>query len=244
MKNRLLHPYFFALLLITTLPIAAQQEEEDIIRIEYRTLGWNGYFGVKLKSDTYTVFPASFSKPKTYSGTRTLQFFKDENMVVDRGDAESAAYFADQSQEFDDDSNSATPTPATQSSPKQEEALIPFAQVRIPEGMKKVLLIFIGGEQGKPNRIIPMDDSLTKTDTRNVQFYNLSPIPLVVKAFDTIKQVPPRKQAIWELTSTDRVSPLMIAVTEPEDKLVYSTSFGVRKGQRIVFFARDRKSVV
>jgi hypothetical protein len=93
-----------------------------------------------------------------------------------------------------------------------------------------------------PLRAIALDDSLARTDDRNVHFYNLSPIVLVVKTFDKVKKVAPRQQSRWELKADQNKSSIAIAVTDPETKVVYSTRYRMREGQRIVFFARKQPS--
>ena len=105
-----------------------------------------------------------------------------------------------------------------------------------------MLLIFFPAPQGSklPLRAIALDDSLAQTDDRNVHFYNLSPIELVVKTFDKVKKIAPRQQSRRELKPDENKSSIAIAVTDPETKVVYSTRYRMRDGQRIVFFARKQ----
>jgi hypothetical protein len=64
----------------------------------------------------------------------------------------------------------------------------------------------------------------------------------VVKTFDKVKKVAPRQQSRWELKADQNKSSIAIAVTDPETKVVYSTRYRMREGQRIVFFARKQPS--
>lgn len=163
-----------------------------------------------------------------------MLFYKSSTTEVDF-EEEMDQYMASLTSEESDTETSAPkpPKPAVKKAP-----LAPFASVRIPEGMKKALLIFAPPSGAKGQRIFPVDDSLAEPGTRNVHFYNLSPVELVVKTMDVIKTVPARQQVIWKLKPDQSSSPIAIAVTDPEKKVIYTSRYRIRDNERLVFFAQ------
>ena len=225
------HTLALALFCVYASAASAQSaEEEETIQIKYRTFGWGlqKSLSTPTSKEVVNLMNSQFSGQQRYSGPRVMRFYKSESAGID--DWEASPTIAEIAPDTDN-KDSATPPP-------------PLAEVTIPHGIKEVLLIFFPAPQGSklPLRAIALDDSLARTDDRNVHFYNLSPIVLVVKTFDKVKKVAPRQQSRWELKADQNKSSIAIAVTDPETKVVYSTRYRMREGQRIVFFARKQPS--
>ncbi len=227
------HTLVLALLCLGTATAPAQTpEDEEDIQIKYRTFGWalqKTLSTTPTSQETVNVMSAQFSEQQRYTGPRVIRFYNSDVASIDDWDSGMPT------PEIEPDANtqkSATPPPPPP----------PLAEVIIPHGMKEVLLIFIPAPPGSklPLRVIAMDDSLTQTDDRNVHFYNLSPIELIVKTFDKVKKVAPHQQARWDLKADENKSFIAIAVTDPEAKVVHGTRYRIRDGQRIVFFARKQ----
>ena len=210
---------------------AQTPEEEETIQIKYRTFGW----GLQKTLSTPTskravnVYDTQFAGQQRYSGPRVIRFYSSKSAGIDEWEADIQT---PDSVSDTDNIKSATPPPPPP----------PLAEVTIPHGIKEVLLIFIPAPRGSklPLGVIALDDSLARTDDRNVHFYNLSPIELIVKTFNKVKKIAPRQQSRWELKADENKSSIAIAVTDPETKVVYSTRYRMREGQRIVFFARKQ----
>jgi len=213
----------FSLLLLWLSPLAFAQNEE-LRRIEYRTLGWGVQqtFTLSGATDSVPVFRSQFSDEMVYVGSDIMEF------QIGQSDS------ADNEFKF------------RSSPPTDSEAVAPVraavARAQIPKGMNKVLLIFLRSNAGSdlPFKVAVLDDSTSDIYSKNVHFYNISPEPLVVRAFDEARNIPGGGQSVWKLKSSDSKSALQIAVTNPEAKLVYSSRFRLLDSQRLVFMARKR----
>lgn len=228
------HTLALALFCLGTGVASAQSTEEDAyIHIKYRTFGW----GLQKTLNTPTskgevnVFDTQFSGQQSYAGPRVIRFYQSNTAGIDDWDPGLPEPEIASDADTQDSAEAPAPPP-------------PLAEVTIPHGIKKVLLIFIPAPRGSklPLRVIALDDSLAQTDNRNVHFYNLSSIELIVKTFDKVQKIPPRQQSRWDLKADENKSSIAIAVTNPEAKVVYSTRYRMRDGQRIVFFARKQPS--
>ena len=218
--------------------LAQAPEEEEEIQIQFRTYGWGEYHKALYLPDSeesFAVFHSNFSQPLSYRGQPTMLFYKSSTAEADF-EKEMDQYMVSLTGEESDNTETSAPKPPKPAVKKAP--LAPFASVRIPEGMKKVLLIFAPPRGAKGQRVFPVDDSLTELNTRNVHFYNLSPVELVVKTMDVVKIVPARQQVIWKLKPEQSASPIAIAVTDPEKKVIYSSRYRIRDNERLVFFAQ------
>lgn len=227
------HPFItytlvLVLLALGTATAKAQSSEEDAyISIKYRTFGWGLQKTLSTSNGKkiVSILDTQFSGQQTYTGPRIIRFYKSDEEGIDEWQT------GDPADEIEPDAKTQkTTTP------------MPQAEVTIPIGAKEVLLIFIPAPEGSklPLQAIALDDSLSQIDNRNVHFYNLSDIELIVKTFDKVKKIAPFQQSRWDLKPQENKSFIAIAVTNPEAKLVYSTRYRLRDGQRIVFFARKQ----
>jgi hypothetical protein len=218
--------------LYATVASAQPAEEDEYIQIKYRTFGW----GLQKTLSTLTskgavnVYDTQFSEQQRYTGPRVIRFYSNKYGGIDEWEASTSVTDSASDVDNQDSAEALNPPP-------------PLAEVTIPHGIKEVLFIFIPAPRGTklPLSVVALDDSLARTDDRNVHFYNLSPIELVVKTFDKVKKIAPRQQSRWELKADENESSIAIAVTDPETKVVYSTRYRMRDGQRIVFFARKQE---
>jgi len=221
----------FCLCAATASAQSIEEEEDEYIQIKYRTFGWGlqKTLNTPTSKEAVNVLDTQFSGQQRYTGPRLIRFYKSNTAGIDDWEADTSA--TDIAPDADNQDSAEAPTPPP-----------PLAEITIPHGTKEVLFIFIPAPQGSklPLRVIALDDSLAQTDDRNVHFYNLSPIELIVKTFDKVKKVAPRQQSRWELKADENKSSIAIAVTDPKTKVVYSTRYRMRDGQRIVFFARKQ----
>ena len=208
---------------------AQSAEEEETIQIKYRTFGWGlqKTLSTPTSKSAVNVYDTQFAGQQRYSGPRVIRFYSSKFAGIDEWEADIPV--TDSGSDTNTQDSAAAPPP-------------PLAEVTIPHGIKEVLLIFIPAPRGSklPLGVIALDDSLARTDDRNVHFYNLSPIELVVKTFNKVKKVAPRQQSRWDLKADENKSFIAIAVTDPKTKVVYSTRYRMRDSQRIVFFARKQ----
>jgi len=227
------HTLALALLCLCAATTSAQsaEEEEEYIQIKYRTFGWGlqKTLSTPTGKELVNVLDTQFSGQQRYTGPQVIRFYSSKSAGIDEWEAGTPV--TDITPDTDNQKSAESPAPPP-----------PLAEVTLPHGIKEVLFIFIPAPRGSklPLAVIALDDSLAQTDDRNVHFYNLSPIELVVKTFDKVKKVAPRQQSRWELKPDENKSSIAIAVTDPETKVVYSTRYRMRDGQRIVFFARKQ----
>ncbi|WOO41030.1 hypothetical protein [Rubellicoccus peritrichatus] len=214
------------LYLISACFLHGQFDPDSNVRIRYRTLGWGvqNTFELGSTNQQVAVYRSHFSSPITYQGAPLLEF--RQSSIEQFDDTSGRSEISQSEGSAQDNLREGTPV---------------LARAQVPSGMSDVLFIFFKNNStgGLPFRIAVVDDSLAYGNGRNVHFYNVSSLDLVVKAFDEVRGVPAGKQAIWELESSDSQSTLAIAVTNPEAKLVYSSRFRLRDNQRLTFMARQ-----
>ena len=212
--------------------------EEEIITIEFRT------FGLALSSmqtslhhsginGTAGVYTQQFSNSYTYTGPREIVFYGSRALEDDGIDMMKMPL----GQEGEDSTANETVAPP----PTPAPALKPVMVVTIPVGMKKALL-FVGSApsgSGVLYRGFVADDSHTRSDSRNIQFYNLTKFSLAVNTFDESVWLAPSEQHRWDVAEDKNISSLMIAVNDPEERVIYSNRFQLRATQRLVFLAHS-----
>lgn len=194
--------------------------QEPTVQVQVRTFGWGmqGTFVGEGLSDSLPVHSSQFSGPVRYSGPVTLSLY-------------TRAHGLDEFQTKSTDSIGAehsdvTPPP-------------PAVTVSFPEGSERVLLLFTRGNgSGNRLRVAVLDDSQTKTEGKNVQFYNFTPLELYVQAFGSVKRIASGGQTVWQLSDQQDHSSLAIAIRDPEDKILYTSRFRLRATERMIFFAR------
>lgn len=229
-RHIILGAFILGMPLLLATKAVAQSDEEEIIHIKYRTFGWGlfKYLNISKTNRDINLHNGQFSKEYTYTGYRRIRFYEGKSSLIDEWSSPTQAQTTD----------------TTDAPQKKSDLLDPatqqLAEVLIPKGMKKVLLIFFPSSPGSilPLQVVAIDDSLTEISNSNVHFYNLSSVELAVKTFDQLKIIAPRKQALWVPTSEDEKSSILIAVTSPQNKVIYSNLFRLRNDQRMVFFAR------
>jgi len=132
----------FSLLLLWLSPLAFAQNEE-LRRIEYRTLGWGVQqtFTLSGATDSVPVFRSQFSDEMVYVGSDIMEF------QIGQSDS------ADNEFKF------------RSSPPTDSEAVAPVraavARAQIPKGMNKVLLIFLRSNAGSdlPFKVAVFDEA-------------------------------------------------------------------------------------
>lgn len=202
-------------------------QKENYVRVEYRTLGW----GVQAQlttaetNDPINVARSQFSDRKAYYGPPILKFYPAntrDSALSDESSSPETSLLGN-----------------IDSLTKTAGAKQPVAIATIPQGLKQVLFIFINSNQknGPRYKVAAVNDAKTILDSRNAHFYNLSATDLVIKAFGDARAVKAGGQTIWQLSDDEKVSPLAIAVTNPEARIIYSSRFRVREGQRLIFIA-------
>lgn len=210
----------------------AQPIEEEVIQIRYRTFGWGIMKTVGISDSAQPakveIRDNNFSQEYTYTGIRHIRFYSGKSKTPDEWMPSSQT------------KKSLTANSPKNTAQSSKNVTPPLAEISIPKGMKKVLLIFFKSSPGSklPFQVAAIDDSLAEISNRNVHFYNLSSVKLAVKTFDKVKMIAPGKQARWVLAPDEKKSSIMIAVTSPKNKVIYSNLFRLRDGQRMVFFAR------
>lgn len=222
---------------------AQSTEEEDYIQIQYRTLGWGLQTSLMtpVSKDPLIILNSQFSTQQQYIGPKVIRFYKSN--AQDQGIMEDDVFPIPSSADPAVETNILGPdVPRSKSSQTTPPVL---AEVTIPDGMRQVLFIFIEAAPGSkyPMAVVAMDDSIARTDSQNVHFYNLTPIELVVKTFDQIQTVKPKEQSVWELKRGENKSSIAIAITNPETKLVYSTRYRMRENSRMIAMARLKSKI-
>lgn len=213
--------------------------EEEIITIEFRTFGLAlnslqtavHHSGIKGKSAE--VFTQQFSDSYTYTGPREVVFYGSRALEDDGID------MMQMSLGQEGDGSTANEPVAAPKAPAP--ALTPAMVVTIPEGMKKALLFVVASPSGSGAlyRGFVVDDSQTRSDSRNVQFYNLTKFSLAVNTFDESVWLAPGKQHRWDVADDKRISSLMIAVNDPNERVIYSNRFQLRPTKRLIFLAHS-----
>ncbi|MGZ0654410.1 hypothetical protein ACWPKS_02280 [Coraliomargarita sp. W4R72] len=223
--------FYLYIFLILSLFAHATDAEDENIRVTYRTLGWDiqGTFASPqaVNGATFNVYMSQFGDSQTYIGPKKLQ------LVHSRAYSSSSA----DSNMMDDDNEAVATHPVS----KTSQSVPVIADIHIPEGARRILLIFtrIFNVSGKSSLLTAVvDDSLTLTDKRNIHFYNLTADELFVNAFGITKTVQAGSQVVWKLEENEDQSSLAIAVKNPEAKIIYSSRLRLRDEQRMVFFAR------
>lgn len=221
------------ILLFIVWPTVAHSQEEKEVTFKFRTFGLIGtqaqlfYRG---NEKGVWVVREQFSASHSYTGPRMIRFYTSPLLEGDD-------YEPQPPQETGEESSD----PVGALPPKPEPKLQLAMEIPAPENMERALLIVYPGRGGGSGRLngVFIDDSITRTATRNVHFYNLSQIPMTVKSFEEIKEVPALGLARWDVQEDESVSSLMIAVSAPRQQLIYTNRFRVRPDQRVVFFARN-----
>lgn len=208
-------------------PVAGHsQEEEDFIRLSFRTLGWNvqSVLSTSHGGPPVSVYQSQFDGPYLYYGPRIINFYRKDIVVADGFNPLDSAE--------DEESQSTSDVPAPPPI---------VARVSIPRGMTEALLIVAPSEakDSYPYSIAVVDDAEAVVDRPNVHFYNVTGRELIVNIFDRTVAVQPRQQEIW-LAEKNLSSPLRIAVRTPQAKIVYTSRFRLRANERLVFFARQK----
>jgi len=226
-------------LLSALTPAQSATPEEEIITIKFRTFGLAlnsmqtsvHHSGIKGKSAG--VYTQQFSDSYTYTGPREIVFYGSRALEDDGIDMMQIPL------EQEGEDSTAHETVAAPKAPAP--ALTPAMVVTIPEGMKKALIFVVSAPSGSGAlyRGFVVDDSQTRSDSRNVQFYNLTPFSLAVNAFDESVWLAPSKQHRWDVADDKRISSLMIAVNDPEKRVIYSNRFQLRATKRLVFLAHS-----
>jgi hypothetical protein len=226
-------------LLSALTPAQSATPEEEIITIKFRTFGLAlnsmqtsvHHSGIKGKSAG--VYTQQFSDSFTYTGPREIVFYGSRALEDDGIDMMQIPL------EQEGEDSTAHETVAAPKAPAP--ALTPAMVVTIPEGMKKALIFVVSAPSGSGAlyRGFVVDDSQTRSDSRNVQFYNLTPFSLAVNAFDESVWLAPSKQHRWDVADDKRISSLMIAVNDPEKRVIYSNRFQLRATKRLVFLAHS-----
>ena len=213
--------------------------EEEIITIEFRTFGLalramqTSLHNSGIKGKTAGVYTQQFSNSYTYTGPREMVFYGSRALEDDGIDMMVMPL----EQEGDDLTANETVAPPKAPAP----VLKPAMAVTIPVGMKKALLFVASAPSGSGvlYQGFVVDDSQTRSDSRNVQFYNLTQFSLAVKTFDESVWIAPGKQHRWDVADEKRISSLMIAVNDPEKRVIYSNRFQLRATKRLVFLAHN-----
>lgn len=204
---------------------SVHSKDEPPVSLEIRTFGWGiqgNYQGRGLDAEL-PVFMSQFSDSVRYSGPVRLDlFFAARDGLDDVGVDEGLT----------GNEGSQGRETATQTVPER-----PSASVNLPMDSDRVLLIFTRSEGGRL-RVAVLDDSLTEPAVRSAHFYNLTSLELLVRAFEENQLVAPAKQALWFPADGREVSPLKIAIRDPEARLLYSSRFRLRDERRMVIFAR------
>jgi len=240
--NRPARPANLALTLCFLLALTAtvlRGAGEEKVTVNFRTLGWD------METDTMTLAPSGvnipvslsqFSKTFTYSGPPVMRFYRSMTKEQETARIQTAARTEDTTQPTSIES-----LPA----PQAAEDLPPpsyYADVSIPAGAKDLLLVFLKAPPGSSEwsgPVLVIDDSKASTDTRNVHFYNLSSQNLIARVFDITKKIPAKEQALWSLQPDEEKTFVAIAVTDPEEKLVYSSRYRIAGAHRVVLFAHS-----
>lgn len=226
-------------LLTALTPAQSATPEEEMITIEFRTFGLAlnsmqtslHHSGIKGKSAG--VYTQQFSESYTYTGPREVIFYGSRSLEDDGIDMMEMPL----DQESEDPAGKKTVAAPKTPAP----ALTPAMVVTIPEGMKKALLFVVAAPSGSGvlYRGFVVDDSQTRSDSRNVQFYNLTKFSLAVNTFDESVWLAPGKQHRWDVADDKRISSLMIAVNDPNERVIYSNRFQLRPTKRLVFIAHS-----
>jgi hypothetical protein len=225
-------------LLAALTPAQSATPEEEIITIEFRTFGLalnalqTSVRNSGIKGKSADVFIQQFSNSFTYTGPREIVFYGSRALEDD-----GAGMVVPLEQEGDD--STVNETVAAPKAPAP--ALTPVMVVTIPEGMKKALIFVASAPSGSGSlyRGFVVDDSQTRSDSRNVQFYNLTPFSLAVKTFDDGGWIAPSEQRRWDVAEDETISSIMIAVNDPEQRMIYSNRFQLGMDQRLVFLAHS-----
>ena len=209
----------------------AQVPEEEFIRAELRTFGWHVERRFRLEGTDrpLEVLRMQFTGPYSYFGPPVLRLQPLAQGTLGEGPDFPLPGNPGAEREGD----AAAPPP---SAPPVFLDLRPFG-----ENPGRLLLLFLPGSEQTPFRIAVFDDSPTLTDRSSVHFYNLSSNALAVRVFDTTSDLPPREQYVWQVENGRRSSPVLVGVRDPDARVVYSSRFRLREGERLVLMARDAK---
>jgi hypothetical protein len=197
--------------------------DEPVIDIEIRTFGWGfqgNFQGLGLE-EGMPVYMSQFSEKIRYSGPPLLEL------------SSGRAGLEDLWSDVDLTKQSRGEVDAL-----EDLTVRPTVTVELPEGSQRVLLIFVrrGGGDGRL-QVAAIDDSLSLPTERNVHFYNLTSLELMVRAFGQTQLVAPAGQTVWLPRDARHVSDLGIAIRDPEARLLYSSRFRLRDERRMVIFA-------
>ena len=208
--------------------LANAQDAQERIRVQLRTFGWNveRQFDLEGAERPVTVLRMQFTGPLTYSGPPLLRFqplagSQIDGILAPGGEAAGR----------DGDAESA-----------REASREPVVVDLRPLGRKpgRLLLLFQPATDGAPRRVAVFNDELAILERPNVHFYNFSSRELAVRIFSQSNLVAPRGQAVWPVENGLRASPILIAVRDPDARVVYSSRFRLREDQRLVLMARDQ----
>jgi len=209
------------------LSVARAQDELEPIRVDMRTFGWNveRSFALDGVDEPVAVQRMQFNGPYAYSGHPVLRL-----RPIPRSDL---------TENLELNQAGGPGNGAPESARAVPERPVPVDLRAFGKAPGNLLLLFLPASGVEPNRVAVFNDEAAVFDRSNVHFYNLSSRELGIRMFGTGRTVPPRDQAVWSAEDGSRASPVLVAVRDPEARIVYSSRFRLREDQRLVLMARD-----